>query len=253
MKFSKSIQLSMVAVLFLGIAAYMVYAIVGMSKGDEEELCKDIILNIEDAENADFINNESIGKILHKNGIYIKGEPLKDINVRKIEKVLKQDQFIADVQCYKTANGKITINIRQRTPVLYILPDNQEGYYIDANGGIIKNTDYPINLPIASGKISKKYATNCLSLLGAYLAENSFWNDQIEQIYVSINHDNRYSIDIMPRVGQQVIHLGSINNFQKKLERLGTFYQKAMTTIGWNKYSTINLEYDNQIICKKTK
>ena len=252
MKFSKSIQLSMVAVLFLGIAAYIVYAMAAMSDGDKEEKCKDLVLNIEDAENADFINRESVEKLLHNNNIYIKGELLKDINVRRIEQVLKQDQFIDNVQCYKTANGKVTINIHQRTPVLYILPGNQDGYYIDANGEIIRNTDYPINLPVATGCISQKYASSCLALLGSYLAENPFWNNQIEQIYVSINHDKRYSIDLVPRVGQQNIHLGSINNFQRKLERLSIFYKKAMTSIGWNKYSSINLEYDNQIICKKT-
>ena len=31
------------------------------------------------------------------------------------------------------------------------------------------------------------------------------------------------------------------------------FYQYGLSKVGWNKYSYINLEFDNQIICKKNK
>ena len=37
----------------------------------------------------------------------------------------------------------------------------------------------------------------------------------------------------------------------KKLDRLGKFYKYGLSQAGWNKYSYINLEFDNQIICKK--
>jgi hypothetical protein len=29
------------------------------------------------------------------------------------------------------------------------------------------------------------------------------------------------------------------------------FYEKAIPEVGWNKYRTIDLEYDGQIICRK--
>ena len=38
---------------------------------------------------------------------------------------------------------------------------------------------------------------------------------------------------------------------EKKLERLETFYRYGLSQAGWNKYKLINLEFDNQIICKK--
>ncbi len=37
----------------------------------------------------------------------------------------------------------------------------------------------------------------------------------------------------------------------KKLTRLEKFYKYGLSQAGWNKYSYINLEFDNQIICKK--
>ena len=45
-----------------------------------------------------------------------------------------------------------------------------------------------------------------------------------------------------------------INDYiEKKLTRLEKFYKYGLSQAGWNKYSYINLEFDNQIICKKRK
>ena len=38
---------------------------------------------------------------------------------------------------------------------------------------------------------------------------------------------------------------------EEKFERLKTFYEKGLNQIGWNKYSRISLEFNNQIICTK--
>ncbi|MFC2766726.1 MAG: cell division protein FtsQ, partial [Prevotella sp.] len=40
---------------------------------------------------------------------------------------------------------------------------------------------------------------------------------------------------------------------KKKMNRLLAFYKYGLSQAGWNKYEYINLEFDNQIICKKTK
>jgi cell division protein FtsQ len=77
------------------------------------------------------------------------------------------------------------------------------------------------------------------------LRENSFWNAQIEQINVLKDND----IELIPRVGDHIIYLGKIDNFEEKLKRLMIFYKDGLNKIGWNKYKRINLEYDNQIIC----
>ena len=38
---------------------------------------------------------------------------------------------------------------------------------------------------------------------------------------------------------------------EKKLARIEKFYRYGLSQAGWNKYSYINVEFDNQIICKK--
>jgi cell division protein FtsQ len=59
--------------------------------------------------------------------------------------------------------------------------------------------------------------------------------------------------DIMmtPLIGDQVIILGTARKLDDKLNRLRIFYKEAIPHEGWRKYSTINLKYSGQIVCKK--
>jgi cell division protein FtsQ len=59
------------------------------------------------------------------------------------------------------------------------------------------------------------------------------------------------SIEMVPRVGDHIVFLGSPTNFENKLARLEKFYRYGLSKAGWNKYSYISVEFDNQIICKK--
>ena len=253
MKLNKGIQIACVAMLFIAIAAYIVYAMMAPSPHIDSERCNKLVINIEDTGNAVFLSQKDIAAQLHHAGLHPEGQLMKDISVKQIIQVLKQDQFIGTANCYKTANGKVVIDVSQRMPVLFVLPDNQAGYYIDADGGIIQNTDYPLNIIIATGTVDKQFATTNLNLLGAYITEDEFLNRQIEQIYLTPHKKKgQYDICLVPRIGSQNIHLGTIHNFPAKLERLKKFYHQALPSVGWNKYSDIELEYDNQIICKKT-
>ena len=252
MKLPKNIQWSVATIIAVIIAAYIVYAMVVMSEG-RNETCDTLIVNISNPDNASFLSVDDIEEQLIQCGLHPKGQPMKKISIRKIKEALRSNPFIADIQCYKTGNDKVMVKVIQRTPVIYVLPDKQSGYYIDAEGSVIQNSHYPVNLLVASGQIDRKFASTALSSIGKYIGEDDFLNNQIEQLVVSVGHDNHYVIDLVPRVGQQKIHLGTINNYADKLRRLKAFYSKAITSIGWNKYSTVNLEYDNQVICKKKK
>jgi cell division protein FtsQ len=45
---------------------------------------------------------------------------------------------------------------------------------------------------------------------------------------------------------------GEAKDFEEKFEKLKTFYTEGLNkTDGWNKYSTINIKYKNQVVCTK--
>ena len=83
--------------------------------------------------------------------------------------------------------------------------------------------------------------------LGLFLKEHPFWDAQIQQINVTAAKD----LELVPRVGEHIIFIGKPGNYEKKFDRLKTFYKKGLNQVGWNKYSRISLEFENQIICTK--
>jgi len=79
--------------------------------------------------------------------------------------------------------------------------------------------------------------------------QNKFWQNQIVQINVLADG----TMELVPRVGDHIIFIGAPVGVAKKLERMRKFYLYGLNKAGWNKYSYVNVEFDNQIICKKRK
>lgn len=217
------------------------------NKPDPNAVCKDVTLTIEDSAKAGFIHAEQIRNMLKHGGLYPCGKYMTYVNTAQLERRLKQMALIEDVVCYKTIRGTVCIQVTQRLPVMRIMSNNGDDYYLDAKGRIMPPTKNPADLVIATGDISREFARTYLTRIGSYLQATPFWNSQIEQINVTPER----TLELVPRVGNNLIYLGEPVNTMEKLNRLNIFYEKVINVVGWDKYSKINLEYPNQIICTK--
>lgn len=254
MKMSKIVKFTVLSLLSLGLMTYIIYAMFFLSGPDEEERCLAVELTVEKDKGASmFVDAKDIEKMLKNANVYPKGMLMKDVDTEKIEETIRGNEFISKVECYKSANGKLCVNVEQRVPVIFVIPEGKDGYFVDAQGKIIPNRNSATNLVVASGNIDEKYASKELAEFGQFLQTDEFWNNQIEQLYVMKDRKGKRVVEIVPRVGDQIIYLGSLDDYPKKLRKLRTFYDKAVGTVGWKKYARVNLEYDNQIICTKRK
>lgn len=251
MKTKKIIKLMLLSLLALGMVVYVAYAMIFLSGPDGEEKCVAVEYIMEGDEESKFINESDMENMLKDAHVYPKGMLMKDVNTRKIEDVIRNNEFISKVECYKSANGKMCIKVEQRVPVMLVLPDGRNGYFVDAHGKIIPYRNNVSNLVVASGSVSDQFASTELSEFGKFLQTDEFWNNQIEQIYVTKNAKGKEVVELIPRVGDQVIHLGSLENYERKLRKMRTFYDNAIDKVGWKKYAKVDLEYDEQIICAK--
>jgi len=258
MKFKQLCHVFLFVLLFIGVVIYIAYAMLEFRGGNPHEVCTDVHIEIEGDTVRSFLTAEQIQEMLQNADAYPKGKPMKDVDTRKIEDALKHNTFIEHVECYKVPtpsdnidHGRICIKVALRRPVIFILPDNTEGYYVDDQGMVIPNSAYARNIITATGRITRRFATEELSTFGAYLRDNPFWDQMIEQIYVSKDTDGQPTVTLVPRIGDQTIYLGALTGYEKKLRRLHIFYQKGIPEFGWNKYHQLNLEYDNQIVCTK--
>lgn len=170
-----------------------------------------------------------------------------DISTRHIEETLQNSPFVDKVQCHKTQSGHVCISLTQRMPLIRVKAQNGDDYYIDSRGGVMPNTRYTADLIIATGNISRKYASKILTPIGNYIVKDKFWQNQIVQL--NVLEDG--SMEMVPRVGNHIIYIGKPHHVDKKMRRLEKFYKYGLNQIGWNKYSYISMEFDNQIICKR--
>jgi cell division protein FtsQ len=244
------------------LAVYLVVAFTAFNKPDETaKVCTKVSINIQDESTNGFINAKEIKTRLDKSLLYPLGKQMHFVNARNIEDMLKKSPFVKTAECYKTQDGHVCIDITQRLPIIRIKAVNGDDYYLDDNNQIMPNSHYTSDLIIATGYITKWFAKNYIAYLGNALMTDDLWKNQIEQINVLPDH----SIELVPRVGNHIVYLGPLPESKyrserkqlvsdfvtKKMGRLEKFYKYGLSQAGWNKYSSINLEFDNQIICKK--
>ncbi|MBR1711829.1 MAG: cell division protein FtsQ/DivIB [Alloprevotella sp.] len=233
--------------LLAGIIVYLAFAFTRFTRTGDNSQCSGVDIVVSDSSHAGFITSAEADRILRSTGIYPTGKAMKDISSQEIEQVLRKNPFIQEAVCYKTADNRLNVLISQRLPLLRVMAESGEDYYIDERGFAMEPMGYVADLAVATGHISKNFAKTRLAQLGRYLRDNSFWNDQVEQISVTKDQN----VDIVPRVGDQIIHLGTPDSIPKKFRNLMAFYQKVMPEVGWNKYSEIDVRHVNQIVCTK--
>jgi cell division protein FtsQ len=231
------------------VGIYLVMAVTAFNDPDEAmaKECTEVEIDIEKESMEGFLNPSEVKKLLTQHKLYPLSQPMSSISPRKMEETLQKSPFVEKAECYKTLSGHVCINIKQRIPVVRIMSDNDDNYYLDNHGNIMPEAGYATDILIATGHISKKYAQNVLSKIANHIVSNTFWKNQTVQLNVLTNG----TLEMVPRVGDHIVFLGSPTNIDNKLERLRKFYIYGLNKAGWNKYSYINVEFNNQIICKK--
>ena len=234
----------------LGIAlvvGYLGFAIMSFSFIDQDVICKKVLVHIKEGDKVRFITQKEILTLLESRELNPIGKSYRKIHLESMEELLASNPNIKEVECYKTMDGTVYVEVLQRTPKFMIA--GFDCFYVDADKKFIPvSLNYAAYVPVVSGTVTKSMAKGQLFDFVTYLEQNEFWNAQIEQIYV---REDR-TVELVPRVGDAVIVLGTLDNYEKKLDKLYKLYKSGFNVMGWNRYQKIDLQYENQIVCLKT-
>jgi len=240
----------LLSVVMLLIIAYLCTAFTFFNKKPVGVICAEIEVSTKDSTFSDLFTPRSVTDILKQKKLNPIGKDIDSVSTLLLERELSQNPLIDNVECYKTPSGKIRIDISQKTPVLRVFNGYGENFLVDNKGSIMPQVaSNAFHLPVVTGQASKSFCASKLYELGVFLQHDHFWKAQVEQINVVAGNN----IEIVPRVGNHIIYLGQIDDYENKLHRVEKFYTKALNKIGWNKYERINVELSNQIICTKRK
>ena len=232
------------------IGIYLLLAVTAFNKSaDQDVVCKDVRINISKGVVGGFLTPVEVRNMLNGENINPIGKSLSAVNLRVMEEKLNVQELIEHAECYKTQDGCVAIQITERVPVVRVMAANGDDYYVDKDGHIMQNTGYACNLMVATGFIGRNYASRVLAPVGRIIMADDFWRNQIEQVNVLPDS----TLEMVPLVGEHIIYLGRPVGITKKLQRLRKFYDYGLSQAGWNKYSRISVEFNNQIVCKKRK
>ena len=237
----------LILLFLLLITAYLIVAVTAFNTKPADQVCKGMELIIKDSIDHGFISQKEVLRLLNGKKLSPVGKKMVDINTRLLEEELSQHPLIENVECYRTPGCKIGIEVTQRLPILRVMANNGDNYYIDNKGKIMPIPNSSAHVAVVTGYVDRDFAVKELYTLGVFLQAHPLWDAQIEQINVT----QAKELELVPRVGEHIIFLGKPGNYEEKFEKLKTFYEKGLNQVGWNKYSRISLEFNNQIICTK--
>jgi len=231
--------------------------------------CSKVVVSIDYGAADVLITKKDIDSIVLRTAGAIKGKPLGYINTGSIEGAIRKQSYVAKVKVFENNEGSLFIQIRQREPLLRIINRKYESFYLDESGTLLPvNSNFSARVLVANGVIddsyikNPNYRVNILALsdsiyydslltnlykLTMYITHDKFLKAQIDQIYVN----DCGEFELIPRIGNHVILLGTANDLEDKFRKLYAFYRLGLNKIGWNKYNVINIKYKNQVVCSK--
>jgi cell division protein FtsQ len=247
------------------ILAYLLVVLGFVRNAYDGVLCNGIEVVIRDSLERRFITASDIRDLIRLEYPKVAGIPLADLDAAAMEASLSSLPVIKSLQVYKRVDGRLVIELVQRTPIIRVEDRDHGLYYLDGEGHVIPaEAGYSPHILTVNGEIDGSFRKqkNVLETgrddpgadimadvmaLAGFITDDPFWNAQIVQVYV--NRDGEF--ELVPRVGAQIIHFGDGSRLREKFFKLETLYREGFRQKGWNQYEIINLKYQNQVICTK--
>lgn len=237
----------------VGVIALVI--ITAARNADANNKVRELIIKIEPDTGLYFVSTNDVMDLLNGGSSQsIKERTIASLSPAYVETQLKLNPYVQDCEVFSTPYGSLTIKINQRAPVLRIINNTGENYYLDNKGVKIPFSDkFSPHVLVATGVIaeklkdSTKVSTSILLqalLISELIMKDKLWKAQFEQLYV----DNYGEWLLIPRVGNHTIVLGKAEFLDEKFEKLRQFYTRALGSTGWDNYKCINLAFKNQVI-----
>ena len=253
----KILKISFVVLLAAGILALAVY-IYGQYRNRPVQ---GITVHIfRDNPKKGFLNRHELLKTINKDSVLTKSL-VKEVDLKKTAALLNKNPWIEKSDIFFNIEGQLIVNLKERKPIVRVFNKKGTSFYLDKIGflfpvsssyaphTLIANGYIP-NMPV-SGNVNdstlKKSVLHDIFQLAQLIQNDEFLTSAISQLYVN----SKKQTDLIPEIGGQIIRFGSIADAKTKLENLKAFYKKAYIKYGGDRYSAINLQYINQIVCTK--
>jgi cell division protein FtsQ len=244
--------------LITSISTIVLFSLIAfVEKETSEKEIKDTIIKIKDEYGTHFIEEGDVLRLMtagHTDSV--RGKLADEINLKELEHRIKSNKFVKTVQVYKDFKGNILVELEQCRPLARVIQNSGPQAYIGEQGKILPVSDkFTARVLIIGGDGAGKLldstfraseeGKNVLMMLEK-IDTDPFLKAQISEI-------NRYrngELELYPQVGNELILFGKPEDVESKFKKLKIYYKKIMQVSGYNRYKTVNLKFQDQIICE---
>ena len=220
--------------------------------------CKRVEISFKDTLN--FVSEDDVRGYLKKECPVFTGMRVDSIRLHEIEKVLDSRSAILTSQAW-TSDSVLHISIVQREPVAR-METADHAFYIDDRGFIFPiQGDCGKAFPIVTGSLplhepvgykglpateeGRAWTESVLSMLG-WMKRNR-WDRKVEMIKVESNGD----LVVVPAEGKERFIVGRPEAIPEKFAKINEYYRRIKPSVEEDMYSSVNVKYKGQIICRK--
>jgi cell division protein FtsQ len=192
-----------------------------------------------------FLTHDNVSKLLIQNPSGLNNDTKDIIDLNVLESALNSNPMVKNAEVFMSVNGRLTAEVEQKRPIARV--HTNASYYIDDEGSYMPlSTNYSARVPLVTGTVYKTKLDKIYKIAMVIDAD-----EFLKQHVIEINQDADQNISLRLRKYDFSIKIGSLNKLQKKINNFKAFYKKAVKDKTINTYSSVNLRFDNQVICTK--
>ncbi|HSU27520.1 MAG TPA: hypothetical protein VLJ68_04005 [Chitinophagaceae bacterium] len=242
--------------LWLVIGGGMLTLLLAAMGKKKRERCQDYSILLKSDQKNFFIDKQDIQQMLVANaGGTIRGQSLSTINLRRLEQLLEENEWIRDAELYFDNQDILHVNIYEREPVARIFNNNGMSFYIDSACRKLPLSDKcSARVPVFTGFPSKNIITakdsillSDISSMARFILHDVFWMAQVSEVDITPERN----FEMIPVIGNHVVKLGNAENITAKFHRLFVFYQQVLSKTGFDKYKWIDVQFQGQVVASK--
>ena len=224
--------------------------------------CTKVEIEVADSARLGFVTADDIRRILAESCPPVTGRKLDSVDLAGIEKVLNARGAVQGAQAWTTGDGTVHVSVSQRNPVL-LLRRGSDSWYADSEGYLFpKSKDVEISVPTVDGDIplgirsdfrgmpeapKEKAWLEGMLRMSRFLQGNKEWRRAIREIKV----DSGGELVLYPVKGKERFLFGRPEDFESKFARMEDYYRYIVPARGEDYYSSVNVKFDGQIVCKE--
>ncbi len=252
--------------IFCGTLAGIVLLLGFTGTSNMQKPVKDLHVRVMCVGDQFFISPDRVRSLIEENMDSLEGQFIDQQMLLHLHELIQDIPWVDQASVYRTIDASVRIDITLHEPMMRIVNNKNEGFYVGVNGDLFPLSDeYTARVMLASGDIDLSHDETYhlqtamkqdkameerlrgLYELATFISGDNFWRAFIDHIY--LRKDGQF--ELMPTNGAHLIEFGHAKDIEKKFNKLKHFYTGGITQVGWHYYNRINIAYANQVICTK--